>query len=104
MCIFLGVAVEEFTAVPMQGSGTFAIESVLQTAVPRQGGKVRKDSAIMNPRYMYLISSAQTDHVVSRYHISEDKVGIGTIKCKFLFQTSGKHVHEMYTPLNPTFI
>ena len=59
---------EEFTAVPMQGSGTFAIESVLQTAVPRQRGKVRNNSAIMNPRYMYLylISSAQTDHVVSR--------------------------------------
>ena len=37
----LGVSVEEFTAVPMQGSGTFAIESVLQTAIPRQGGKVR---------------------------------------------------------------
>lgn len=35
-----GVSTEEYTAVPMQGSGTFAIESVFQTAVPRSGGKV----------------------------------------------------------------
>lgn len=35
-----GVSTEEYTAVPMQGSGTFSVESVFQTAVPRSGGKV----------------------------------------------------------------
>ena len=35
-----GVSTSEYTAVPMQGSGTFAVESVFQTTVPRTGGKV----------------------------------------------------------------
>ena len=30
-----------YSCVPMQGSGSFAIESVLTTTVPRNGGKVR---------------------------------------------------------------
>ncbi|XP_071161948.1 2-aminoethylphosphonate--pyruvate transaminase-like [Mytilus edulis] len=34
------VSKDEFTCVPIQGSGTFAVEAVFQTAVPRQGGKV----------------------------------------------------------------
>ena len=29
-----------YTAVPLQGSGTYAVESVFQTTVPRNGGKV----------------------------------------------------------------
>lgn len=29
-----------WTAVPMQGSGTFAVEAVLQTSIPRKNGKV----------------------------------------------------------------
>ena len=37
-----GVSTEEYTAVPMQGSGTFSVESVFQTAVPRTNGKVGK--------------------------------------------------------------
>jgi hypothetical protein len=35
------VSKDEWTAVPMQGSGTFAVEAVIQTATPRTGGKVR---------------------------------------------------------------
>ncbi|XP_043202309.1 2-aminoethylphosphonate--pyruvate transaminase-like [Amphibalanus amphitrite] len=35
-----GVSDEVFTAVPMQGSGTFSVEAVLQTASPRDGAKV----------------------------------------------------------------
>ncbi|XP_060596765.1 2-aminoethylphosphonate--pyruvate transaminase-like [Ruditapes philippinarum] len=35
-----GVSDSTFTAVPMQGSGTFAIESVFQTATKRSGAKV----------------------------------------------------------------
>ncbi|XP_045172374.2 2-aminoethylphosphonate--pyruvate transaminase-like [Mercenaria mercenaria] len=35
-----GVSTSTFTAVPMQGSGTFAIESVFQTATPKSGAKV----------------------------------------------------------------
>ncbi|KAK3087801.1 hypothetical protein FSP39_010725, partial [Pinctada imbricata] len=35
-----GVSEDNFTAVPVQGSGTFAVEAVFQTAVPRQNGKV----------------------------------------------------------------
>lgn len=34
-----GVSEDEFTTVPIQGSGTFAVEAVLQTAVPRNGAK-----------------------------------------------------------------
>ena len=42
MCYLMisGVSTSEYTAVPMQGSGTFAVESVFQTTVPRTGGKV----------------------------------------------------------------
>ena len=29
----------EWTAVPMQGSGTFSVEAVIQTAVPRNTDK-----------------------------------------------------------------
>ena len=32
---------ENWTCVPMQGSGSFAVEAVLQTAIPRQNGKVK---------------------------------------------------------------
>ena len=31
---------ENWICVPMQGSGSFAVEAVLQTAIPRQNGKV----------------------------------------------------------------
>ena len=31
---------ESWTTVPMQGSGTFAVEAVFQTATPRKNGKV----------------------------------------------------------------
>lgn len=34
-----GVSAEDFTCVPIQGSGTFAVEAVFQTAVQRKGGK-----------------------------------------------------------------
>ena len=40
-CQLAGVSTSEYTAVPMQGSGTFAVESVFQTTVPRTNGKVR---------------------------------------------------------------
>ena len=32
---------EAFTCVPIQGSGTFAVEAVFQTAVPRHNSKVQ---------------------------------------------------------------
>ena len=35
-----GVSPEEYTAILVQGSGTYAIEAVLTTTTPRQGGKV----------------------------------------------------------------
>ncbi|XP_077870260.1 bifunctional phosphonoacetaldehyde hydrolase/aminoethylphosphonate transaminase-like [Saccoglossus kowalevskii] len=35
-----GVSSHSFTCVPMQGSGTFAVEAVLTTTVPRTNGKV----------------------------------------------------------------
>ncbi|XP_041353312.1 2-aminoethylphosphonate--pyruvate transaminase-like [Gigantopelta aegis] len=35
-----GVSSDAFTCIPLQGSGTFAVEAVLQTTVPRQQGKV----------------------------------------------------------------
>ena len=31
---------QSWTTVPMQGSGTFAVEAVLQTAIPRKNGRV----------------------------------------------------------------
>lgn len=34
-----GVSEKDYTCVPIQGSGTFAVEAVFQTAVPRKGGK-----------------------------------------------------------------
>ena len=36
------VDAESWTTVPMQGSGTFAVEAVLQTVTPRKNGRVRK--------------------------------------------------------------
>ena len=35
-----GVSPEEYTAVLLQGSGTYAVEAVLTTTTPREGGKV----------------------------------------------------------------
>lgn len=35
-----GVSDKEWTVVPVQGSGTFAVESVVSSAVPRKGGKL----------------------------------------------------------------
>jgi len=35
-----GVSPEEYTTVLLQGSGTYAVEAVLTTTTPRQGGKV----------------------------------------------------------------
>ena len=34
-----GVSASDYSCVPMQGSGTFALEAVLSTTVPRDGGK-----------------------------------------------------------------
>ena len=34
---FEGVSQETWTTVPMQGSGTFSVEAVFQTAIPKQG-------------------------------------------------------------------
>ena len=40
-CVWLiGVTADNYTCVPIQGSGTFAVEAVFQTAVPRKHGKV----------------------------------------------------------------
>ena len=36
---FSDVSQAEWTAVPMQGSGTFSVEAVVQTAVPRNTDK-----------------------------------------------------------------
>ena len=35
-----GISTEAYTMVPMQGSGTFAIEGTIQTMMPRKGGKL----------------------------------------------------------------
>ena len=35
-----GVSAEDWTAVLLQGSGTYAVEAVLQTTSPRQGARV----------------------------------------------------------------
>ena len=35
-----GVSPEEYTAILLQGSGTYAVEAVLTTTTPREGGKV----------------------------------------------------------------
>ena len=35
-----GVSPEEYTTVLLQGSGTYAVEAVLTTTTPREGGKV----------------------------------------------------------------
>ena len=35
-----GLSTDSFTCVPVQGSGTYALESVLTTTVPRRGGRV----------------------------------------------------------------
>ena len=34
---FEGVSQDTWTTVPMQGSGTFSVEAVFQTAIPKQG-------------------------------------------------------------------
>jgi aspartate aminotransferase-like enzyme len=35
-----GVSSKEYTAIPLQGSGTYSVESVITTATPRDGGKL----------------------------------------------------------------
>ena len=37
---FANISNEEFTMIPLQGSGTFAIEGTIMTMVPKTGGKL----------------------------------------------------------------
>lgn len=55
--ISLGVSAEDFTCVPIQGSGTFAVEAVFQTAVQRKGGKVKRLMCILVFRFAAHVSS-----------------------------------------------
>ena len=50
-----GVSTEEYTAVPMQGSGTFSVESVFQTAVPRSGGKVSETALVTIATFNFML-------------------------------------------------
>ena len=34
------ISTEDFTMIPLQGSGTFAVEAVIMTIVPKQNGKL----------------------------------------------------------------
>ena len=45
---------EDWICVPMQGSGSFAVEAVLQTAVPRQNGKVKKKNLLIHSFFLIL--------------------------------------------------
>ena len=38
---YLGVDEELWTTVPMQGSGTFSVEAVFQTAIPKNGRVIK---------------------------------------------------------------
>ncbi|XP_019625585.1 PREDICTED: uncharacterized protein LOC109470929 [Branchiostoma belcheri] len=42
-----GVPASTHTCVPVQGSGTFAVEAVITTTVPRESGKVKEDRYII---------------------------------------------------------
>ena len=42
---FEGVSQDTWTTVPMQGSGTFSVEAVFQTAIPKQG-KVKHSNIV----------------------------------------------------------
>lgn len=35
-----GVSEDDYTTVPLQGSGTFAVEAVIGTTIPRESGKI----------------------------------------------------------------
>ena len=69
-----GVSPSEFTCVPMQGSGSFALESVLTTTVPKVGGKVRvlDDSSFMNlSHYLQFDNCSDVFCFISSFNVPE---------------------------------
>lgn len=63
----LGEGKEEFDCVPMQGSGSFAVESMLSTFVPRDG------KVLVLANGAYGLRSAQTLKYIGRDHVVLDK-------------------------------
>ena len=69
-----GVSPSEYTCVPMQGSGSFALESVLTTTVPKLGGKVRvlDDSSFMNlSHYLQFDNCSDVFCFISSFNVPE---------------------------------
>ncbi len=63
----LGEGSDEFDCVPMQGSGTFAVEAMLASFVPRDG------KALVLANGAYGLRSAQTLAYLNRAHVVLDK-------------------------------
>jgi len=63
----LGKGSDEFDCVPMQGSGTFAVEAMLSSFIPRDG------KALVLANGAYGLRSAQTLAYLGRDHVTLDK-------------------------------
>ena len=63
----LGAGSDDFDCVPMQGSGSFAVESMLSTFVPRDG------KVLVLANGAYGLRSAQTLQYIGRDHVVLDK-------------------------------
>jgi 2-aminoethylphosphonate-pyruvate transaminase len=63
----LGAGQSEFDCVPMQGSGTFAVEAMLGTFIPKDG------KALVLANGAYGLRSAQTMKYLGRAHVLLDK-------------------------------
>ena len=63
----LGDGADEFDCVPMQGSGSFSVEAMLGSFIPRDG------KALVLANGAYGLRSAQTLHYLGRDHIVLDK-------------------------------
>ncbi|XP_014667500.1 PREDICTED: 2-aminoethylphosphonate--pyruvate transaminase-like isoform X2 [Priapulus caudatus] len=75
-----GVDPSQYTCVPLQGSGTYALEAVISSTVPRQGGKVL---VLANGAYGMRVSrickAHNIDHVLCRFP-DEEKVRVEVVE------------------------
>lgn len=74
-----GVTADKYTCVPIQGSGTFAVEAVFQTAVPRKNGKVLiLENGAYGKRMAKICETMGVDHHMESFP-EDSKVNVSSV-------------------------
>lgn len=67
-----GVSTEQYTCIPLQGPGTYSLEAVLGTSVPKQGGKVLiLENGAYGKRQAKICEVLGIPHKVQSYKLNE---------------------------------